>query len=222
MSRFNDITFLTDCCAQTAKISAQHNSVMKTPKKRACFIQVVLWALAGLGAMRLRVRPQFFKTMRSKLFLELKTAYEPFSVLWNEWVQSANCLLNTDEIYTMEVHRMNDFKMDINEFIMYYNKREHTLELIRKLSMKSQYRRYKDFIIRRFEKRLLNLVIKKKLLLDSVPIHILPASNEEKTALKRFGKATVGEIINGYTTNDLRKSEVFALILDFVKLDVKK
>jgi hypothetical protein len=64
---------------------------------------------------------------------DLKEYYQFFSAQWNEWLEyKGEFYLTQEELYALSVYIKNDFKICINELVMFYYK----VELMAQISLK--------------------------------------------------------------------------------------
>lgn len=85
--------------------------------------------------------------MRTNLLDELREAYTPYSVGWTKWVKNTHCALTEFERYVMKIHITNDFKVSLEESVMFYNRNEVTEGLIVMLKDETQLFLYGNFLV---------------------------------------------------------------------------
>lgn len=85
--------------------------------------------------------------MRTKLLDELRDAYMPYTVGWTKWANNKHCALNEFERYVMKIHIANDFKVSLEELVMFYNRNEVTEGLIVMLRDETQLFLYGNFLV---------------------------------------------------------------------------
>lgn len=155
--------------------------------------------------------------MRTKILNELKSNFEPYAVLWDEWVHSSSCTLSKEEIVFMAAQIKNNFTVHINEFISFYNNMGIIQTVMQKL--KSSYNEFQDWVLLRFPNQLLGLVDQGKI--DSfleTPISDLRIGEELKQILKNFDHRNLKQVFSNYTDSDFKKEKTFQNIAAFQKL----
>lgn len=91
--------------------------------------------------------------MRTNLLDELKEAYTPYAVGWTKWAKNRYCALTEFERYVMKIHIANDFKVSLEELVMFYNRNDVTEGLIVTLRDETQLFLYGNFLVRTLNNR---------------------------------------------------------------------
>lgn len=152
--------------------------------------------------------------MRTKILNELKKAFEPYSLLWEEWTNSNFCSLAKEEIYLINIHVKNNFQVNISEFIMFYNKIELLQQAIQNLKL--YYREFQEWALLKFAHDILNLTSTENInSFIETPINELPIGSELKQSLKNFNRKNLKQIFLTYTDADLKKEKVFRNIVEY-------
>lgn len=152
--------------------------------------------------------------MRTKILNELKSSFEPYSKLWENWTNSSSCNLTQQEIYLINVHVKNNFKVTISDFIMFYNNIDALQKAIQIL--KTHYKEFQEWALLRFTNEVLNLSTTNDIgsFLDT-PINELNIQDELKQILKNFNRGNLKQIFSTYTDNDFKKEQTFNDLVAF-------
>lgn len=151
--------------------------------------------------------------MRTKLLEELKFNFSHYSTLWEEWINYKYCHLTGKEIDTMNLIIKNNFKVGINDFIIFYNRIEIIADITQKL--RAYYDEFKEWVISNWQ-----LSIVKLASLDNINIFFgtdiehLKISEELKNNLKKFGLRTLNDVFNTYMNNDFKRTKLFNTVLE--------
>jgi hypothetical protein len=122
----------------------------------------------------------------------------------------------------MWIHRMNNFKADITEAIMFYNRLDAIERIILKLKSKSQYELYKNCLMNKFQAVLHEIItIRDEPLLAHKHINQLKVDEQLKTALLKFNRKTIHELQQNFE-NEFRKEIHFVKIAAFFSVWEKR
>jgi hypothetical protein len=146
--------------------------------------------------------------MRTNLLNELKKSFLPYSLLWDDWTKAGSCILSKEEIYAVNIQIANGFKVDIGDFMMFYNKIEIIESVIQKLRM--AYKDFQEWVLLRFANQVLRLTNANNLrAFLETPINDLCIKDELKVILQKFNRDTLNKIFTTYTDDDFKKENAF-------------
>lgn len=146
-----------------------------------------------------------------QVLAELQSVYSLYQPLWHEWTRYIECGMSHDEIYTVNVHVHNKFKVRIEEAMMFYNKPALIIKLTLKLKMK--FKAYKEWVVERF---IASLIYKGRRysaeLFFSLPIKRLIITAELKQVLLNLSVDKLSIILELHMAKKLTRSIPFTKI----------
>ncbi len=153
-----------------------------------------------------------------ELIHELEKSIHSYSCFWYKWLQQEECTLTEEDLYIIEVHTKNNFKLNIFESFMFYNQANQIECIVSKL--KADQKHFKDWMVTNFLFNLLKLIRINERSDFSLhaPIGYLSIPSEIKSKLKLFKVKTVYEIFEKYKEEDLKSATVFSNIIAFEKV----
>lgn len=153
-----------------------------------------------------------------ELISEMEKNIHSYSSFWYKWIQQEECTLNEEDLYIIEVHTKNNFKLNIFESFMFYNQSKQIECIVSKL--KSDQKHFKDWMVTNFLFNLLKLIRISERTDFSLhaPIGYLSIPSEIKSKLKSFKVKTVYEIFEKYKEEDLKSTTVFSNIIAFERV----
>ena len=92
----------------------------------------------------------------SSYLKQLKTTFQPYNLFWEEWKLQNDSGLTTTEIYVVEIHLKNNFIIEPEHNIMFYNQLKLIEEITKKLN--SSYSKYQDWVMQKFIDKFIRLV----------------------------------------------------------------
>lgn len=153
-----------------------------------------------------------------ELIKELEKNIHAYSSFWYKWIQQEECTLSEEDLYVIEVHTKNNFKLNIFESFMFYNQSQQIECIVSKL--KTDQKHFKDWMVTNFLFHLLKIIrISERTDVSlHVPIGYLSIPTEIKSKLKSFKVKTVYEIFEKYKEEDLKSTNMFSNIIAFERV----
>jgi len=153
-----------------------------------------------------------------KLIQELEKNIHSYSLFWPEWIKNEACTLNEEDLYIIEVHTKNNFKINLFESFMFYNQAKRIECIVSKL--RTDYKYFKEWMITNFLFHLISLIncSDRKDFSLYAPIGYLSIPVEIKSKLRSFKVKTVYEIFEKYKEEDLKSATVFSNIIAFERI----
>lgn len=153
-----------------------------------------------------------------ELIKELEKNIHAYSSFWYKWIQQEECTLSEEDLYIIEVHTKNNFKLNIFESFMFYNQSQQIECIVSKL--KTDQKHFKDWMVTNFLFHLLKIIrISERTDVSlHAPIGYLAIPTEIKSKLKSFKVKTVYEIFEKYKEEDLKSTTVFSNIVAFERI----
>ena len=157
-----------------------------------------------------------------ELINELEKNVRSYSSFWHKWIQQEECILTQEDLYIIEVHTKNNFKLNLFESFMFFNQSKQIESIVSKL--KTDHKHFKDWMVTNFLFNLLKLIkiSERSDFLLYAPIGYLSIPSEIKSKLKSFKVKTVYEIFEKYKEEDFKSTNVFSNIIAFEKVLNKK
>jgi len=163
--------------------------------------------------------------MRTKILKELQESYKPYASFWEEWKEYKFNGLTTTDIYMIEVQIENNFTIQINDFVMFYNQLESLRSLTIKL--KTNYVEFKEWLVMKFQFAVMKFA-------DGIPLDLffriplivfykmLPdyktLSPDLIKILEKFNCQTLHEIFLLHSDKDFRNNRNFPIVVEFQML----
>lgn len=153
-----------------------------------------------------------------ELINELEKSVQSYSSFWYKWIKQEECTLSEEDLYIIEVHTKNNFKLNLFESFMFYNQSKQIECIVSKL--KDDQKHFKDWMVTNFLFNLLKLIRVSERSDFSLyaPIGYLSIPGEVKSKLKSFKVKTVYEIFEKFKEEDLKSNTVFSNIIAFEKI----
>ncbi|MBL7921692.1 MAG: hypothetical protein JNJ40_15365 [Bacteroidia bacterium] len=145
------------------------------------------------------------------MVLELEKNILQFSPFFHEWIKDKRCNLNEEDLYLIEIHSRNGFKISLYESFMFFNNNKNIAHVNSKL--KIEYRKYKEWLISSFLSNIISIARKNNGW--NVLISSLEINNQIKTILEKFNVRTLNEIYIKFKEEDFLKERNFKLIIEF-------
>jgi hypothetical protein len=161
--------------------------------------------------------------MAIQLLHPLEENIQPYLLFWEEWRRYPYNGLHLVEIYALDVHIANEFRMEIDDELLFCL----DPDLLKKITsrLKENYQEYQDWLILRFQTTLIRSAGKiPPDLYFSTPLtelgalrgSDLPLSGPLIGILRKFRCFSLGEIFFRYGDKDFREAERFRLVLEFM------
>jgi hypothetical protein len=149
---------------------------------------------------------------------QLKENLQPYSMLLPYWVKNEDCSLNEDDLYIIEVHTKNNFKLNLFESFMFYNQCKHIERINAKLRWDSK--KFKQWAILNFLFSIVELANNNggQNYLHQ-PIGSLNLKQELKECLFKLNVFSMIQIFEKYKEKDLEKEKIFDIIIEFESLN---
>lgn len=87
---------------------------------------------------------------------QFKAAYQPYNNFWEQWKAHNISELTTLEIYVVEIHRKNNFVIEPEDQIMFYNQAKLIEQITGKLN--KGYYKYQDWVMQKFMGQFIRMV----------------------------------------------------------------
>lgn len=158
------------------------------------------------------------KKIELELMSELKICCQFYSPQWNEWIKhKGDTYLTEQELYALSVFKNNQFKIKMNEGMMFYNKPQLIEGIICKLQTSKI--EFKEWLIDRWQFWLIRSGNEKDLgLYLNQAIDRLNINTEAKQSLIKFGKNSLGEIFADFSDKDFGADIYFEIIQESMTL----
>jgi hypothetical protein len=153
----------------------------------------------------------------------LEENIQPYILFWEEWRRYPYNGLHLVEIYALDVHIANEFRMEIADELLFCLDPDLLERIAARL--KETYQDYQDWLILRFQTALIrsagkippDLYFSTPLAeLGSLEDTDLPFSDPLIGILRKFRCFSLGEIFFRYGDKDFREPELFRLVLEFM------
>ena len=144
---------------------------------------------------------------------ELMRVYTPF---WPEWIKHQDCSLNANDLYIIDVHAKNKFKINLFESFMFYNQGKHIERINAKLRWDSK--KFKQWVILNFLFSIVELARKNggQNYLHR-PIGTLELDEGLKKCFFQLDLLYLNQIFERYKEEDLENEKIFKTIFEFEK-----
>lgn len=145
---------------------------------------------------------------------QLKEHLQPYSIFLPFWTKNEDCSLNEDDLYIIEVHTKNNFKICLFESFMFYNQCKHIERINAKLRW--DYKKFKQWIIGNFLFSIVELARKNggQNYLHQ-PIGSLDLKQELKQCLFKLNIFCMIQIFESYKEEDFEEEKFFKAIKEF-------
>lgn len=156
--------------------------------------------------------------MRTKKVIKnLETLMQSYKPFWPQWTKHPDCSLTSDDLYVIEVHTKNNFKISLFESFMFYNQRKHIERINAKLRWDR--RKFKQWVILNFLFSIVELANNNggQNYLHQ-PIGSLDMRHELKSSLFKLNIVCMIQIFEKYKEEDFEKEKIFNAILEFEAL----
>ena len=150
--------------------------------------------------------------MKNKILQELQFSYTPYSPLWNDWIKSTSCFLNEHDIYLINIHRENGFRVNHEHMLMYYTKSSEIETVIGKLKL--NYSTYQDWVIRKFLCTIGFLAFSSDSKIPGNKGDFILAKSMQNL-LRNFWVNTFQQLMDTYNDDDFKGEILFHHVLDF-------
>ena len=138
-------------------------------------------------------------------------SYTPF---WSQWTKHTDCTLNEDDLYIINVHIKNNFKISLFESFMFYNQCKHIERINAKLRW--DHKKFKQWIIGNFLFSIVELANNNggPNYLHQ-PIGSLNLKQELKQCLFKLNIFCMIQIFESYNEVDFEEEKFFNAIKEF-------
>lgn len=145
---------------------------------------------------------------------QLKEHLQTYSIFLPHWTKNEDCSLTEDDLYIIEVHSKNDFKLNLIESFMFYNQAKHIERINAKLRWDGK--KFKQWVILGFLFSIVELALKNggQNYLHQ-PIGSLDLKQELKDSLFKLKIVCMIQIFENYKEEDFEKEKIFDAILEF-------
>lgn len=160
--------------------------------------------------------------MKTKILDELKSSFESYALFWDEWKAYRYNGLNELEIYALDVHVNNDFKIEIKDFVMFYNQAGPVITITNKL--RHSYTLFQDWLIRKFQYEIISFAdgvpldlyftMQVELFYD-VPSQMRRISDDLIKTLLKFKCETLCDIFYAHSGTGFRNEDAFKIVAEF-------
>jgi len=157
--------------------------------------------------------------MKTKKVIEnLKILMQPYIPFWPKWSKHPDCTLNQDDLYIVEIHVKNKFKINLFESFMFYNQCKHIERINAKLRWDRK--KFKEWIIGNFLFNVVELAQKNEgQSYLHKPIGTLELRDDIKRCLLRLNILYLNQIFEIYKEQDFEEEKIFKVILEFETLN---
>ncbi|MBA2613948.1 MAG: hypothetical protein H0U95_18440 [Bacteroidetes bacterium] len=149
---------------------------------------------------------------------QLEENFKTYVAFWTEWSRNEECSLNEDDLYILEVHQKNNFKLDLLDSLMFYNQ----VKYIERINAKLRWdcKKFKHWVILNFLFSIIELARNNgwQTYLHK-PIGILDLSEDLKKCLFRLNIICMYQIFENYKEEDFEQEKIFNVIMEFENLN---
>ncbi len=144
-----------------------------------------------------------------------------YGSFWSDWIQNEDCSLTDEDIYTIDIHKRNNFTLNLIDSFMFYNQTKHIERINAKLRWDSK--KFKEWIILNFLFGVVEMARSNggQNYLHQ-PIGSLELREELKSSLLKLNILYLNQIFENYREEDFEKEKVFKSIMEFETLTKKK
>lgn len=145
---------------------------------------------------------------------QLKENLQTYSIFLPNWVKNEDCSLSEDDLYIIEVHTKNNFKLNLFESFMFYNQCKHIERINAKLRWDSK--KFKQWVILKFLFSIVELANNNggQNYLHQ-PIGSIDLTQELKECLLKLDILYLNQIFEKYKEEDFEKEKIFNIIIEF-------
>jgi hypothetical protein len=157
------------------------------------------------------------KKAPAEIMEELKECYQLYSSQWGEWIKhkKENHYLTQEELYALTIYKKNNFKINIDEQIMFYHKAEQIIGISKKLNHSKK--EFKVWVVDQWQHSLIRMGLETDLVsFFKTDIDQLNMNEDLKTILKRFNRNSIKEILESYSEKDFTTDFFFRSIQCFM------
>jgi len=154
--------------------------------------------------------------MKSPRLKQLKQSFEPYLSFWEEWKTNEVSELLPHEIRLINSKLRNNFSLSWKDYIFSAKSSEQYIIITNKLDQTIV--AYQDFVIERFQSRILSVLRTNFEQLPYVQLAELPISKEEIKILYRFEYDTIKDIFSHIREKEFRKPHLFPIVLEFTSM----
>ena len=146
------------------------------------------------------------------LLSELKECFLMYEPFWDEWLNYDKSSLSEDELYVIQAWRLNDFKVNFDNEIMFYNSTEN-IELILK-KLKTTLPEFKNLILKKLVLAFTKLAGKDNIeIICNTPFIKIGMQVDATAMLIALGCETANELFSETNFDKLRVDEKFIDVL---------
>ena len=155
--------------------------------------------------------------MYKTVLKELKLRLLPYLEFWEEWSSSEACFLEQEEVRILSVHIRNNFSLPLFKRLLPHSRWETEKKINHKL--KHNFWLFQEWVIFKFLCELIGIGERHgSALFYDRQIHELNIPETLKLSLSSFKTPTIRQFFNTYSPEDLKRSWMYELILNFHRL----
>jgi hypothetical protein len=152
----------------------------------------------------------------SEFLNDLKHNFSPYAPFWSEWANYKYSGLTNRDIYLINFHILNKFKINTDNSSMFYNRKTAIVRVTKKLQI--NYPEFQEWAILEFQFALLKLqgngLIEE---FSEIEIQKLNIDDELKKILFLFKCKTLHKMFSMYSEKLFLEALFFGYILEFLK-----
>lgn len=139
---------------------------------------------------------------------QLEAAYQPYVNFWEQWKLQSISGLTALEIYVIEIQKQNDFIIEPEHQVMFYNQTKVIEEITGKLN--GSYCKYQDWVMQKFIDQFIRLVGFPDFEIKcAIPFLLLDLNENVKNELAKLEAKSVLYFFEQQGENKWRKRENF-------------
>ncbi|MBL7911675.1 MAG: hypothetical protein JNJ41_11515 [Bacteroidia bacterium] len=149
-----------------------------------------------------------------KAMKKLEHLIQSYGPFWHEWMKNENCSLTIEDLYIIEVHTKDNFKINLFETFMFYNQTRRVEIINAKLIWDCK--KFKQWVILNFLFSIVELARKNggQHYLHR-PIGTLELNEKLKQCLFKLDVLYLNQIFEKYKEEDLENEKIFKTIFEF-------
>ncbi len=142
-------------------------------------------------------------------------------LFWSDWIRNEACSLTEEDLYTIDIHKRNNFMLNLIDSFMFYNQTKHIERINAKLIWDNK--KFKEWIILNFLFSVVELARNNggQNYLHQ-PIGSLELKDELRGCLLKLNILYLNQIFEKYKEEDFEKEKVFKSIIEFETIAKKK